>query len=559
MTILADGARFDRNNGAPPASAADGVVRIGDLSRIIEHDIEVLKTNLAQSHYGRERDEIWEGAWARLESAWETVRSELADGETSTTLTETPLASSATDAGVPVEEPTATSPTVPVMLKALPWSMGTWASVSYSRAMQVVRWGRERTGEVSVTFTSFAHKFTSTGATHLGKARLWLLANGRRQVKAWQDAWWRLESVWVRRKLAGNKTPKPLIEVATPPNGAMSVALKVDRPMTTFPALAIDRNVSRILKPDIRILRTIPAKYRSGLEREATCENVHGRLENAMETMRSRLADGKMPASMTEVAFSGRRATAARSQVEEPVATSLTPPFVVKPLPWVLGALSPVISSRTMQMHHGCHHAQCIELANRLSGEHEELVGKSSLEIVRWARQHARDKELLTAASDAWNHAFFWQSLTPWKKRPSGDLRRALDRAFGDFTNFAEKFASAGAAHLGSGWLWLVANRRKQVRILTTSDTDCPEARGHACLLAIDLWEHAYYFDHQNRRREYLEAVIDRRLDWEFAEHRYRLATERATPAARVTLSRPGSLKRGRHHKRQRKPATSRR
>src|SRR6185295_6649982 len=152
-------------------------------------------------------------------------------------------------------------------------------------------------------------------------------------------------SVWVRRKLAGNKTPKPLIEVATPPNAAMSVALRVDRPMTTFPALAIDRNVSRILKPDIRILRTIPATYRSGLERGATCENVHGRLENAMETMRSRLADGNMPASMTEVAFSGRRATAARSQVEEPVATSLTPPFVVKQLPWVLGALSPVISS----------------------------------------------------------------------------------------------------------------------------------------------------------------------------------------------------------------------
>ena len=562
MTILADGARFDRNNGAPPASAADGVVRIGDLSRIVEHDIKVLKTNLAQSHYGRERDEIWEGAWARLESAWEIVRSELADGETSTTLTETSRASSATDAGVPVEEPTAALPTVPGMLKPLPSPMGMWASASYSRAMQVVRWGRTRTRELSVIFTSNAHQFASASATHLGKARLWLLANGRRQVKVWQDASSRLESEWmtVRRKLAGYKTPKPLTEVATPPNGAMSVALRVDRPMATFPtALAIDRNVSRILKPDIRILRTIPAKYRSGLEHGATCENVHGRLENAMETMRSRLADGKMPASMTEVAFSGRRATAARSQVEEPVATSLTPPFVVKPLPWVLGALSPVISSRTMQMHHGCHHAQCIELANRLAGEHEELVGKSSLEIVRWARQHARDKELLTAASDAWNHAFFWQSLTPWKKRPSGDLRRALDRAFGDFTSFAEKFALAGAAHLGSGWLWLVANRRKQVRILTTSDTDCPEARGHACLLAIDLWEHAYYFDHQNRRREYLEAVIDRRLDWEFAEHRYRLAAERATPAARATLPRPGTRKRGRHHKRLRKPATSRR
>ena len=83
-------------------------------------------------------------------------------------------------------------------------------------------------------------------------------------------------------------------------------------------------------------------------------------------------------------------------------------------------------------------------------------------------------------------------------------------------------FADLGSRRLvrrtwESGWLWLVANRRKQVRIMTTSDLDCPEARGHTCLLAIDLWEHAYYFDHQNRRREYLDAVIDRAdSDWEF-------------------------------------------
>ena len=221
-------------------------------------------------------------------------------------------------------------------------------------------------------------------------------------------------------------------------------------------------------------------------------------------------------------------------------------PFVLKPLPWVLGALSPVISARTMMMHHGSYYSQCIESANRLSRDHKKLAGKDPLEIVRWAREHARGTELLSTASEAWNHSFYWQCLTPGKKRPSGELCKVLYRMFGDFSNFADKFALAGATHVGSGWLWLTANSRKQVRILTTSDADCPEARGHTCLMAIDLWEHAYYLDHQNRRREYLDALIDRRLDWEFAEQRFRLVLQRKAPARRKTSIRAGDRKRSR-------------
>ena len=233
-------------------------------------------------------------------------------------------------------------------------------------------------------------------------------------------------------------------------------------------------------------------------------------------------------------------------------------PFVLMPLPWVLSALSPVISSRTLRMHHGDHYFRCIESANRLSRDHKKLAGKNPLEIVRWAREHARGTELLTTASEAWNHTLYWHSLTPKKKRPSGELGMALDRMFGDFSNFADKFALAGATHVGSGWLWLTANSRKQVRILTTSDTDCPEARGYNCLLAIDLWEHAYYLDHQNRRREYLDVLIDRRLDWDFAEQRYRLVLQRETQARRKLASRAGDGKRSHHSKRQYKAATSR-
>jgi Fe-Mn family superoxide dismutase len=213
-------------------------------------------------------------------------------------------------------------------------------------------------------------------------------------------------------------------------------------------------------------------------------------------------------------------------------------PFIVQPLPWLAGALAPVVSSRAIQVHHGVHHATCIALANQLSRERQELAHKSAFDIVCWAREHARDTELFIATSEAWNHALLWQSLTPSRKRPEGELCRAIDDAFGNYSNLAGALARAGAAHVGSGWLWLVVNHRNQIKILTTSGTDSPEYRGIACLLAIDLWEHAYYFDHQNRRREYLDALIDRRLDWDFAAARYRLAFEQSANARRESRRR---------------------
>jgi Fe-Mn family superoxide dismutase len=213
-------------------------------------------------------------------------------------------------------------------------------------------------------------------------------------------------------------------------------------------------------------------------------------------------------------------------------------PFIVQPLPWLAGALAPVVSSRAIQVHHGVHHATCIALANQLSREREELAHKSALQIVCWAREHARDTALFTATSEAWNHALFWRSLTPSRKRPEGELGRAIDHAFGNYSNLAGALATAGAAHVGSGWLWLVVNHRNQVKVVTTSGTDSPEYRGVTCLLAIDLWEHAYYFDHHNRRREYLDALIDRRLDWDFAAARYRLAFEQSAHARRESRRR---------------------
>ena len=277
-------------------------------------------------------------------------------------------------------------------------------------------------------------------------------------------------------------------------------------------------------------------------------EGAQLRLESAIETAKSKLA-------LIESASRPILATSTMAEVDELAASSQDMPFVLEPLPWVLGALSPVISSRTMMVH-SSYHAQCIETANRLSMDHKKLAGKNSLEIVRWACEHARGTELLTTASEAWNHSFYWRCLTPRKKRPRGELGKALDRMFGDYANFADRFALAGATHVGSGWLWLTANSGKQLRILTTSDAYCPEAHGRTCLLAIDLWEHAYYLDHRNRRREYLDALIDRRLDWEFAEQRFCLVLQRESQARRKTSSRAGSRKRSSHRKQRRKAPT---
>jgi Fe-Mn family superoxide dismutase len=261
--------------------------------------------------------------------------------------------------------------------------------------------------------------------------------------------------------------------------------------------------------------------------------------------------------ALTEVTSLPALATGTIPQFDERTKGPPDTPFVPAPLPWVLGALSPVISARTMMMHHGSYYAQCIESANRLSRDYWQLADKSPLEIVRWALEHARGTELLAAASEAWNHTIYWHSLTPGKKRPSGKLRDALDRRFGDYSSFADQFARAGATHVGSGWLWLTTNNHKQLKILATSDADCPEARGYHCLLGIDLWEHAYYLDHQNRRREYLDALIDRRLNWAFAEQRFHLVPQRQEKARRETSARAGNGKRSRNPKQQGEKATS--
>ena len=510
-TILSTDSTQRARNGAQKAIAFHPAQRIGDLSRIVDHDIETLRINLAQLYDGR--DEARSGAWERLESAWETVRSELVDDRLSSQLTgDLSSGKGAAAAAAQVETPMTVPPTFPSAMHVLKWVTGVLESSVSTRIRHVVRWPceRERSAQLRAA-VSKAGKFTSgatlAGVKHVSNGWRKLRGTVGRQTKSLQVPWLDLKS---RR-------------------GILNAARSRPTPLRTS---------------------ALPAQNHSeGVCSSAWEEGAQLRLESAIETARSKLA-------LVEGALRPILAAGTRAQPDNLTTNSQDTPFVLQPMPWVLGALSPVISARTMMLH-GSYHAQCVESANRLARDHEGLEGKNSLEILRWACEHARGTELHSTASDAWNHSFYWQCLTPGKKRPNGELGKALDRMFGDFSNFADKFALAGATHVGSGWLWLTANRRKQVRIVTTSGADCPEAHGHTCLLGIDLWEHAYYLDHRNRRREYLDALIDRRLDWDFAERRFCLFLQRESEARRKTSFRTVDRKRSRYLKR-RKPAATR-
>ena len=197
--------------------------------------------------------------------------------------------------------------------------------------------------------------------------------------------------------------------------------------------------------------------------------------------------------------------------------------FDLPPLPYPEDALAPVISAETLALHHGKHQRKYVDTMNELLKK--ESIRASSLEEVVRASQG----KLFNNAAQAWNHDFYWHSLTPKKTRPAGALLRRIEGDFGSYDHFAEAFAAAAAAQFGSGWAWLVEQQGK-LQVVTTANADTPMARGMRCLLAIDVWEHAYYIDYRNRRAEHLAAVTEHLLNWDYAESNF-IMTEEASEA----------------------------
>lgn len=188
--------------------------------------------------------------------------------------------------------------------------------------------------------------------------------------------------------------------------------------------------------------------------------------------------------------------------------------YLLPPLPYDTAALRPVIGEETMQTHHGKHHARYVKVANDLLGE---SAGTRPLEDVI-ADAHTRgERKLFNNAAQAWNHAFFWECMAPETTTPDGPLAKAIEAAFGNIGALKDLFVAEGAAHFGSGWVWLVATKGK-LSVVSTHDADQPWlATGGTPLLVCDLWEHAYYLDYKNERDRFLRAWFERLANWDFA------------------------------------------
>jgi len=177
--------------------------------------------------------------------------------------------------------------------------------------------------------------------------------------------------------------------------------------------------------------------------------------------------------------------------------------------------LAPYISSNTLEFHYGKHHKTYVDNLNKLIAG-TDLADKPLEEIIKIAAKDATKTGIFNNAAQVWNHSFYWQGL---KKKgggePLGPIAAKINSTWGSYDKFAEELKNAGITQFGSGWTWLVLEGN-QLKITKTANADTPMAHGQKALLTIDVWEHAYYLDYQNKRADYLVAVIQNLINWDF-------------------------------------------
>ena len=184
-------------------------------------------------------------------------------------------------------------------------------------------------------------------------------------------------------------------------------------------------------------------------------------------------------------------------------------------LPYDKDALSPFISANTLDFHYGKHHKAYVDNLNKLI-EGTALDKLSLEEIIKISSKDAAKTGIFNNAAQSWNHAFYWQCLKAGGgAKPAGKIARMIDATWGSYEKFAEELKNAGTTQFGSGWAWLVLDG-KDLKITKTANADTPLAHEQKPLLTIDVWEHAYYLDYQNRRPDYLTAVIQNLINWDF-------------------------------------------
>ncbi|PKN32622.1 MAG: superoxide dismutase [Fe] [Deltaproteobacteria bacterium HGW-Deltaproteobacteria-19] len=189
--------------------------------------------------------------------------------------------------------------------------------------------------------------------------------------------------------------------------------------------------------------------------------------------------------------------------------------LVLPDLPFAKDALAPVISANTLEFHYGKHHRAYVDNGNKLLAG-TELENLAPEEILRKVAGDAAKAGIFNNVAQAWNHSFYWKCMKPGGGgKPTGAVADRILATWGSYEKFVEELKNAGATQFGSGWAWLVLDGGA-LKIVKTANADTPVAHGQKPLLTIDVWEHAYYLDYQNRRPDYLAAFIEKLVNWDF-------------------------------------------
>jgi Fe-Mn family superoxide dismutase len=184
-------------------------------------------------------------------------------------------------------------------------------------------------------------------------------------------------------------------------------------------------------------------------------------------------------------------------------------------LPYDYKALEPLISASTLEFHHDKHHAAYVTNYNNLTKD-TELADKSIEEVIKITANDASKAGIFNNAAQAWNHTFYWNCMKPGGGgTPTGALAEKINADFGSFDKFKEAFKQAGATQFGSGWAWLVLDNGT-LKVTKTPNAENPLHHGQTPLLTMDVWEHAYYLDFQNKRPAYIDAFFDNLINWDF-------------------------------------------
>ena len=187
------------------------------------------------------------------------------------------------------------------------------------------------------------------------------------------------------------------------------------------------------------------------------------------------------------------------------------------PLPYAEDALAPHVSQQTVALHYGKHHQSYITNLNNLLKDNP-LLDRSLEEIIMASHGKPDMAGVFNNAGQAWNHAVYWPSMKPnGGGKPSGDIAAKIDSDLGGYEKFVELFKTAGATQFGSGWAWLALDKNKKLTVVKTANADSPMTAGGVGLIGLDVWEHAYYLDYQNRRPDYIQTFLDKLINWDYA------------------------------------------